>query len=476
MTEEIALAARSLKGNSANAIDAAIDEAITERRIVGCVVLVAEDGKLVYERAAGHADRETGRQMRIDTPFRLASVTKPFTTMAALKLMEAGRLSPEDGVTKYLPEFRPRLKDGSAADIRIAHLMAHMAGLDYRSSNQRMATMPVRRCRMGWTKAKGLWLPISLASRACRWTRPGEGWRYSVATDVLGGVIEAVTGTALDEAIRTLVCDPLRLDAAFHWPGDELAVPYRDGEAQPVRMMAGVDVPLPFAEGPGVRFDPERIRTGSAWPSGGAGMAGRARDVLTLLEVHRSGDFLRDDLREAARLPRVGAEAQAAGPGWGFSWLGAVLVDPAEAASGWSKGSVSWGGVDGASWGIDFERKRTVVALTNTAYRECSASSRAASPRQPPAGRHNSSSPCANSQGARAPRSAPYLEPTMSDVMDPCSRVQGISAIRRRSASIASRDRSGRYRGPATPRSIPSLRSGDPSRARRERPHASGPG
>ncbi len=72
-------------------------------------------------------------------------------------------------------------------------------------------------------------------------------------------------------------------------------------------------------------------------------MAGRARDVLTLLEAHRSGDFLRDDLREAARLPRVGAEAQAAGPGWGFSWLGAVLVDPAEAASGWSKGSVSWG-------------------------------------------------------------------------------------------------------------------------------------
>ncbi|MGO4126924.1 serine hydrolase domain-containing protein [Inquilinus sp. YAF38] len=369
MTGEIALTARSLKGNSAGAIDAAVDEALAESRIVGCVVLVAEDGKLVYERAAGHADRETGRQMRVDTPFRLASVTKPFTTMAALKLMEAGRLSPEDGVTKYLPEFRPRLQDGSAADIRIAHLMAHMAGLDYRFQQPVDGAYARAQVSDGLDESQE-----SLAANIARIAsvpldrRPGEGWRYSVATDVLGGVIEAVTGTALGEAIRTLVCDPLRLDAAFHWPGDELAVPYRDGEPQPVRMTAGVEVPLPFGEGPGVRFDPERIRTESTWPSGGAGMAGRARDVLTLLEAHRSGDLLRDDLRQAARLPRVGAEAQAAGPGWGFSWLGAVLIDPAEAASGWSKGSVSWGGVYGASWGIDFERKRTVVSLTNTAY------------------------------------------------------------------------------------------------------------
>lgn len=226
MTEEIALGTRSMKGNSAEAIDAAIDEALTERRIVGCVVLVAEDGKLTYERAAGHADRETGRRMRVDTPFRFASVTKPFTTMAALKLMEAGRLSAEDDVTKYLPEFRPRLQDGSAADIRIAHLMAHMAGLDYRFQQPADGAYARAQVSDGLDESQG-----SLAANIARIAsipldrRPGEGWRYSVATDVLGGVIEAVTGTTLDEAVRTLVCDPLQLDAAFHWPGEELAVP-----------------------------------------------------------------------------------------------------------------------------------------------------------------------------------------------------------------------------------------------------------
>jgi CubicO group peptidase (beta-lactamase class C family) len=133
-------------------------------------------------------------------------------------------------------------------------------------------------------------------------------------------------------------------------------------------MTVGVEVPQPYNPGPGVRFDPERIRNATTWPSGGAGMAGRARDALTLLEAYRTGGFLGDDLRESARTPRVGAEAQAMGPGWGFSWLGAALIDPASTGSQWSKGSVSWGGTYGNWWGIDFARRRSVVSLTNTAY------------------------------------------------------------------------------------------------------------
>jgi CubicO group peptidase (beta-lactamase class C family) len=353
----------------ANALDAAIEDAVAEGRITGGVVLVAENGEIVYERAAGHADRETGRQMQIETPFRFASVTKAFTTMAILKLMEAGRLSPEDRVTTYLPGFTPRLADGSIADIRIGHLMAHTAGLDYRS--QQPAGGPYARAEVsdGLDESRG-----SLEANLARIASvpldriPGEGWRYSVATDVLGGVIEAVTGMGLDEATRKLVSEPLQLSAAFHWPEEDLAVPYRDGKPTPVRMTVGVEVPQPYIEGPGVRFDPERIRDAVAWPSGGAGMAGRARDVLALLEAYRTGAFLGDDLREAARMPRVGAEAQAMGPGWGFSWLGAVLIEPASTGSQWSNGSVSWGGTYGNWWGIDFARKRSVISMTNTAY------------------------------------------------------------------------------------------------------------
>ncbi|MFK4811847.1 serine hydrolase domain-containing protein [Devosia sp. ZW T5_3] len=350
-----------------NVIDVAIDDALAQARIAGGVVLVVEDGKIVHERAAGYADREAGRSMQIDTPFRFASVTKPFTTMAALKLVEAGRLSPDDRVMQYLPDFAPRLADGSLADIRVEHLMAHTAGLDYRF--QQAADGPYARAGVsdGLDENRDPFAAnLARIASVSLDQRPGESWRYSVATDVLGGVVEAITGMKLDGAIAALVTEPLRLGAAFHWPDANIAVPYHDGASGPVRMGVGMELPQRYIEGPGVRFDPERIRDAAAWPSGGAGMAGRARDVLTLLEAYRAGTFLSEDLREAARTVRTGAEAM--GPGWGFSWLGATLVDPAAAGSQWSTGSATWGGTYGHTWGIDFAKKRTFIAMTNTAY------------------------------------------------------------------------------------------------------------
>ncbi|MGB3335867.1 MAG: serine hydrolase domain-containing protein [Devosia sp.] len=353
----------------ANAIDVAIDHALAEGRIAGSVVLVAEDGKLVYERATGHADRENGRQMRTDTPFRFASVTKAFTTMAALKLIEAERLSPEDRVTKYLPGFTPRLADGSIADIRVGHLMAHTAGLDYRNQQPTDGAYARAGVSDGLDETREPFAANLARIASVPLDRaPGEGWRYSIATDVLGGVIEAVTGMTLDSAIGDLVTNPLQLGAAFHWPETSIAVPYHNGASAPVLMTRGVEVPQPYGAGVGVRFDPERIQDATAWPSGGAGMAGRAHDVLTLLEAYRTGSFLREDLREAARTPRVGAEAYAMGPGWGFSWLGAALINPAATGSQWNQGSVAWGGTYGNFWCIDFARKRIIVSMTNTAY------------------------------------------------------------------------------------------------------------
>ena len=197
---------------------------------------------------------------------------------------------------------------------------------------------------------------------------PGEGWRYSVATDVLGGVIEAVTGTALDGAISTLVTEPLQLGAAFHWPEEDLAVPYHDGKPAPVRMTIGVEVPQRYIEGPGVRFDPERIRDATAWPSGGAGMAGRARDVLTLLEAYRTGAFLSEDLREAARTPQGWRGGPGDGAGMGLFLAGRCPDRPRSHRQPMEQ----WLGFLGRNiWqlvGIDFARKRSVISMTNTAY------------------------------------------------------------------------------------------------------------
>jgi len=94
-------------------LDAAIDRAIVERRIVGTVVIVSRDGHVVHRRAAGYADREEQRRMREDAIFRLGALSKTVVSAAALALIDQGRLGLDEPVTRYLPDFRPRTPDGA---------------------------------------------------------------------------------------------------------------------------------------------------------------------------------------------------------------------------------------------------------------------------------------------------------------------------------------------------------------------------
>ncbi|MCA3885139.1 MAG: beta-lactamase family protein, partial [Burkholderia sp.] len=113
-------------------LDDALDRALADERMVGAVVLVAQDGELRYARAAGLADRETGTPMREDALFRLSSVTKPVVAAAAMRLVAAGHLTLDEPVARWLPEFRPTLTDGTPAVITLRHLLSHTAGLGYR--------------------------------------------------------------------------------------------------------------------------------------------------------------------------------------------------------------------------------------------------------------------------------------------------------------------------------------------------------
>src|SRR6187431_1813590 len=112
-------------------LDAVIDRAVGEERIVGTVVLVAENGRIVYSRAAGFADRENGVPVREDTVFRFASLTKAIISVAALALVEQGRLRLDDPVTEWIPSFRPMFGDEEESVITVRQLMTHTSGLTY---------------------------------------------------------------------------------------------------------------------------------------------------------------------------------------------------------------------------------------------------------------------------------------------------------------------------------------------------------
>ena len=110
-----------------------IDRAIAERRIVGTVVVVGRTGAPDLRVAAGLLDREAGTAMPVDAIFRLASFTKPIVAVTALALIDRGAFTLDDVVTRWLPDFRPKLRDGSAPDITLRHLLTHTSGLRYSS-------------------------------------------------------------------------------------------------------------------------------------------------------------------------------------------------------------------------------------------------------------------------------------------------------------------------------------------------------
>jgi CubicO group peptidase (beta-lactamase class C family) len=349
-------------------LDRVIERALEERRIVGAVVLVAEGGDVVYGRAAGSADREAGRAMQESDIFLLASVAKPIVTAAALRLVEDRRISLGDSVRRWLPEFKPQLADGRVPDITIHQLFTHSAGLTYVFKEP--ADGPYHRLRIsnGFDRTDAdLDEIVRRIAAAPLSYAPGAGWGYSMAMDVLGAVIEKATRQSLPQAVAELVLSPLDMkDTGFAIVDTRrLVVPYADGKPEPRRMSD--DDQVDFLGSP-VAFSPVRLLDPRAFPSGGAGMAGTAGDVLTFLETLRAGGLLQPQTRSSMFKVQAATRGQADGPGWEFGLGGAVLVDPKAAGTPQAPGTLQWNGAYGHKWFIDPANELTVVALTNTAF------------------------------------------------------------------------------------------------------------
>lgn len=360
--------AAPLDDNFGRRVDEVIDRAVEEERVVGAVILVARRGEVLYSRAAGLADREAKKPMTADVIFRLASVTKPVVATAALALVEAGAISLADPVTRFIPEFRPKLADGGEPVITIRQLLTHTAGLDY---GFRQATGgPYHRAGI----SDGLDQPgLSMAENLRRIAsvplsyKPGTNWRYSVAMDVLGEALARATGATLPDLVDRLVVQPLGMrDTAFGVRDRaRLVTPYADGPGKAVAM--GEHHLVPFGDG-AISFTPGRTFDAASFASGGTGMNGTAGDVMKLLEALRSGGgtVIRPETATAMRTDAIGG-LETTMPGWGWGLGFGVLRDPVAANTPQTVGTWRWGGVYGHSWFVDPTLDLTVVALTNTA-------------------------------------------------------------------------------------------------------------
>jgi CubicO group peptidase (beta-lactamase class C family) len=354
-------------------IEATVRQALEEQRLVGAVVLVAREGILLHRQAAGWADRESHRSMSVDAIFRLASASKPIVSLAALTLVAQGRLNLDEGIDRWLPDFRPRLADGRAVQITARQLLSHTAGLGYRFLEADAAGPYARAGVSDGMDASGIDLAENLRRIASvpLLYEPGTAWGYSLATDVLGALVEQVHGTPLEAAVRQLVTGPLGMvDTGFvARDAQRLATAYVNGAPRPHPLAEGETV-SPFEGAIGIPYSPARIFDPQAFPSGGAGMAGTAEDFLNLLEAlrqNRDGILPRELIAEMACDQTGGLELPNA-PGFGFGLGFSVLRDPVQAASPESVGTWRWGGAYGHAWFVDRARGLSVVAFTNTLY------------------------------------------------------------------------------------------------------------
>jgi CubicO group peptidase (beta-lactamase class C family) len=351
-----------------------IDQAITDSEIVGTSIIVAKDGEVVFESHSGLADRENEQLVNEDTVFRLASMTKPIVSAAAMVLVEKGMLDLDAPITNWLPQFTPKLANGENATITVRHLLTHTSGLSYgflSPDNEPYYSAGVS----DGLDEKVLSLEENLQRLASvpLMFAPGTAWCYSLSTDILGAILEKVCQQSLPEIVEQYVTKPLGMNNTTFYVESlsKLAKAYADksDDMEYARAMQPEDQVLLPGCGP-IHYAPGRIANKQAYPSGGAGMAGTARDYLTFLETIRQGGgtiLSIDSINSMTQDAVHGFDVAAAGPGYGFGMGFAVVRDSEKAGTPRQDGSYEWGGVYGSKMFVDPKAKISVVILTNTA-------------------------------------------------------------------------------------------------------------
>jgi len=357
-------------------IDDVVQSAINENKIVGADILIAKSGNVIYQKSAGYADRERAVLVNENTIFRLASMTKPIVSAAALSLVEKNILQLDVPIAHWLPNFKPKLADGEAPDITVRHLLNHTSGLSYGFLSEDNEPYLSAGVSDGIDeKVLSLEENLERLSTFELLYKPGESWCFSLSTDVLGAVMQAACQKELPDIIYENITNPLGMnDTLFHIDevrSSRLAKAYADSNTPGVapRVMEPADQVL--LEGCGlIHYAPGRITNTKAYASAGAGMAGTAKDYLRFLEALRlgGGNVLSKSSIDLMTQDSVShLEELLAGPGVGFGLGFSILRDPKKAQSHKAANTFEWGGVYGTSMFVDPKNELSVVMLTNTA-------------------------------------------------------------------------------------------------------------
>jgi CubicO group peptidase (beta-lactamase class C family) len=369
-------------------IDRLFGRYVDDGRLPGWLIAVSRHGKLAYVSTYGSRDLEADLPVESDTLWRIFSMTKAITSVAAMMLYEEGGFELGDPLSRYIPSFADARVYSGGSDlrpvtvpamepVRIWHLLTHTAGLTYGFLRNHPVDAMYRAQGFEWGSPRG----VDLAGCVDEWAglpllfQPGSEWNYSVATDVLGRLVEVVSGQSLDEFLASRILGPLGMtDTAFFADGERaarLGAVYTAGpEGQATRMEAFSAVG----------------RSAPAYLSGGGGLVSSAADYMRftqmlvglpdspageldgtrLLSPRTVAYMTRNHLPGNADLESYGTPINAESPmrGSGFGLGFAVVLDPVPGKVLTSAGEFSWGGAASTAFYVDPAEEITATFFT----------------------------------------------------------------------------------------------------------------
>lgn len=365
-------------------IDAHFARYVDEGALAGWQIVVTRRGEIAHASTYGLRDREADKPVESDTLWRIYSMTKPITSVAAMMLWEEGRFQLTDEISRWLPEFADiRVYDRGSAlkpytvpaiePVRVWHLLTHTAGLTYGFIQTSVVDGLYRAAGFDMSTPAGIDLATACAAlaRLPLLFQPGSAWGYSVATDVLGRLVEVVSGQSLDSFLTERILGPLGMTDTRWW-----------ADGPDAERLAACYAPDP-ATGQAIRYDSlgQLALRKPTLLSGGGGLLSTAADYHRFTQfLLRRGELdgvrllgprtvrfmTRNHLPGGADLGRLstGGFAETSFDGIGFGLGFAIVQDPVPTRTPSSAGEYYWGGLASTAFWVDPVEKITGLLFT----------------------------------------------------------------------------------------------------------------
>jgi CubicO group peptidase (beta-lactamase class C family) len=339
-----------------------LEREVAIARLPGAVAFIARHGQTVLHQAIGVQNPADATPMALDSLFRIYSMTKPLVSVAVMQLMEQGRLLLSDPVGLHLPEFANVMVADDPVNVAaqrpprsqptVQDLLRHTSGLTYEILGNDPIQTQYAQARLGARNLSNVEFSLALAQIPYRF-EPGTVWEYSRATDLLGALIEKVTGQTLGDYLQQHILAPLGMkDTAFSVPTQ-----HHGRIAEPFAHDPDGGVPLRLMD----------VRTAARMEAGGAGLVSTAADYARFLQCLLNGGtlgsarilgpatvrYMTADHLGSIEPYRAGRSGELLPPGHGFGLGFAVRTDDGLAAQSGSKGLYYWGGIAGTTFFVD---------------------------------------------------------------------------------------------------------------------------